>query len=138
MMKKSNKILKNNKGITGIDLTIGLIVLALFSGVITMLMSYTYKASLEIQKGANAMAYATMVLEKVDEKSYEEVNEAFVTYLENLGEIELSDQYVINFSAKELSKDLFKKVEITVNYDFFGEQKSLAINKLKIKELEEW
>ncbi len=137
MMKKSNKILKNNKGITGIDLTIGLIVLALFSGVITMLMSYTYKASLEIQKGANAMAYATMVLEKVDEKSYEEVNEAFVTYLENLGEIELSDQYVINFSAKELSKDLFKKVEITVNYDFFGEQKSLAINKLKIKELEE-
>lgn len=138
MMKKSNKILKNNKGITGIDLTIGLIVLALFSGVITMLMSYTYKASLEIQKGANAMAYATMVLEKVDEKSYEEVNEAFVTYLENLGEIELSNQYVINFSAKELSKDLFKKVEITVNYDFFGEQKSLAINKLKIKELEEW
>ena len=137
MMKKSNKILKNNKGITGIDLTIGLIVLALFSGVITMLMSYTYKASLEIQKGANAMAYATMVLEKVDEKSYEEVNEAFITYLENLGEIELSDQYVINFSAKELSKDLFKKVEITVNYDFFGEQKSLAINKLKIKELEE-
>lgn len=137
MMKKSNKILKNNKGITGIDLTIGLIVLALFSGVITMLMSYTYKASLEIQKGANAMAYATMVLEKVDEKSYEEVNEAFVTYLENLGEIELSNQYVINFSAKELSKDLFKKVEITVNYDFFGEQKSLAINKLKIKELEE-
>jgi len=137
MMKKSNKILKNNKGITGIDLTIGLIVLVLFSGVITMLMSYTYKASLEIQKGANAMAYATMVLEKVDEKSYEEVNEAFVTYLENLGEIELSDQYVINFSAKELSKDLFKKVEITVNYDFFGEQKSLAINKLKIKELEE-
>lgn len=137
MMKKSNKILKNNKGITGIDLTIGLIVLALFSGVITMLMSYTYKASLEIQKGANAMAYATMVLEKVDEKSYEEVNEAFVTYLENLGEIELSDQYVINFSVKELSKDLFKKVEITVNYDFFGEQKSLAINKLKIKELEE-
>lgn len=137
MMKKSNKILKNNKGITGIDLTIGLIVLALFSGVITMLMSYTYKSSLEIQKGANAMAYATMVLEKVDEKSYEEVNDAFVTYLENLGEIELSNQYVINFSAKELSKDLFKKVEITVNYDFFGEQKSLAINKLKIKELEE-
>ena len=137
MMKKLNKILKNNKGITGIDLTIGLIVLALFSGVITMLMSYTYKSSLEIQKGATAMAYATMVLEKVDEKSYEEVNEAFVTYLENLGEIELSDQYVINFSAKELSKDLFKKVEITVNYDFFGEQKSLAINKLKIKELEE-
>ena len=137
MMKKLNKILKNNKGITGIDLTIGLIVLALFSGVITMLMSYKYKYSLEIQKGANAMAYATMVLEKVDEKSYEEVNEAFVTYLENLGEIELSDQYVINFSAKELSKDLFKKVEITVNYDFFGEQKSLAINKLKIKELEE-
>ena len=87
MMKKLNKILKNNKGITGIDLTIGLIVLALFSGVITMLMSYTYKSSLEIQKGANAMAYATMVLEKVDEKSYEEVNEAFVTYLENLGEI---------------------------------------------------
>ena len=65
--------LKNNKGITGIDLTISIIVLTIFAGLIVGLMVNNYNVAIEIQKGANAMSYATMILEKVDEKAYEKV-----------------------------------------------------------------
>ena len=67
------RIISNNKGITGIDLTIGIIVLSIFSGVIISLMVNTYSTVVEIRKSANAMAYATIILEKVDEKSFEKV-----------------------------------------------------------------
>ena len=62
------KIISNNKGITGIDLTIGIIVLSIFSGVIISLMVNTYSTVVEIRKSANAMAYATIILEKLMKK----------------------------------------------------------------------
>ena len=104
------KIISNNKGITGIDLTIGIIVLSIFSGVIISLMVNTYSTVVEIRKSANAMAYATIILEKV-----------------------ISDDYKVEFSTETL-EDSFKKAIITVRYDVNGEEKSITINKLKVKE----
>ena len=126
-------IISNNKGITGIDLTIGIIVLSIFSGVIISLMVNTYSTVVEIRKSANAMAYATIILEKVDEKSFEKVNDSFVSYLEALGEVDISDDYKVEFSTETL-EDSFKKAIITVRYDVNGEEKSITINKLKVKE----
>ena len=131
--KNMKKIISNNKGITGIDLTIGIIVLSIFSGVIISLMVNTYCTVVEIRKSANAMAYATIILEKVDEKSFEKVNDSFVSYLEALGEVDISDDYKVEFSTETL-EDSFKKAIITVRYDVNGEEKSITINKLKVKE----
>lgn len=129
------RIISNNKGITGIDLTIGIIVLSLFTGVIVSLMLNAYRTTVEIKKSANAMAYATIILEKVDEKSFDYVNDGFVAYLENLGEVDINEDYTITFNTEVLEEDLFKKATITVSYDVNGEQKEITINKLKIKEL---
>ena len=123
--KNMKKIISNNKGITGIDLTIGIIVLSIFSGVIISLMVNTYSTVVEIRKSANAMAYATIILEKVDD--------SFVSYLEALGEVDISDDYKVEFSTETL-EDSFKKAIITVRYDVNGEEKSITINKLKVKE----
>ena len=131
--KNMKRIISNNKGITGIDLTIGIIVLSIFSGVIISLMVNTYSKVVEIRKSANAMAYATIILEKVDEKSFEKVNDSFVSYLEALGEVDISDDYKVEFSTETL-EDSFKKAIITVRYDVNGEEKSITINKLKVKE----
>ena len=117
------KVFSSNKGITLIDLTVGLVVLALFVGVIVSLMTYTYKTSLDIQKSANAMSYATIVFEKVDEKAYEDVDNDFISKLKESGEIQMNDDYALSLSTSELEKDLFKKVELHVDY------------KLKIKEI---
>lgn len=125
----------NEKGITGIDLTIGIVVLSIFTGVIVSLMLNAYSTSIEVKKSANAMAYATIILEKVDEKSFEDVNDSFVAYLEALGEVDISDDYTITFNTEVLEENLFKKATITVSYDVNDDQKSITINKLKIKEL---
>lgn len=134
-MKKRNMKILDNKGVTGIDLTISIVVLSIFSGLIITLMSSIYKNSIEIQKSANAMAYATIVLEKVDEKSFEEVDENFLNTLKNNGEVEIAEGYTINFSIDTVKENLMKKVTVKIFYDISGEQKSIVINKLKIKEI---
>ena len=125
----------NEKGITGIDLTIGIVVLSIFTGVIVSLMLNAYSTSIGVKKSANAMAYATIILEKVDEKSFEDVNDSFVAYLEALGEVDISDDYTITFNTEVLEENLFKKATITVSYDVNDDQKSITINILKLKEL---
>lgn len=138
MGEKKNTLL-DNKGVTGIDLAISLIIIAIFSGVIAMLMANMYRTSIEIQKSANAMAYATIVLEKVDEKSFEEIEDDFVEKLKSSGEFSMDDSYSINFSTDILEENLFKKIVVKINYEIGGEQKSITINKLKIKEIyKEW
>ena len=134
-MKKRNMKILDNKGVTGIDLTISIVVLSIFSGLIITLMSSIYKNSIEIQKSANAMAYATIVLEKVDEKSFNEIDENFVNALKTNGEIDVANDYAINFSTDVLEENLIKKVVVKVVYDINGEQKYITINKLKIKEI---
>lgn len=138
-MRKINKnTLSDNKGVTGVDLVIAVIVIAIFTGVITHLMASIYKMSIEIQKSANANAYATMILEKIDEKSFEEVTDNFVDNLKNNGEVNIDDDYTItmNITAIDgIDATLMKKVALKVEYNINGEKKQLFINKLKIKEI---
>ena len=133
MMKKM-KILCNNKGITGIDLTLSVIVLTTFVGIIIGLMVNNYRTSLEIQKSANAMSYATMILEKVDEKSYEKVTDDFLSTIS--GEISMDSDYDISFNVSQLDdSDYVKKVTIKVSYVVNNQRKDINISKLKIKEI---
>lgn len=126
--------LKNNKGITGIDLTISIIVLTIFAGLIVGLMVNNYNVAIEIQKGANAMSYATMILEKVDEKAYEKVTDNFVQELGD--EILINSDYTVNFKViQEDDNDYVKRVTVKVTYTVNNEEKSLEIRKLKIKEI---
>lgn len=136
-MKGKKKKFLNDKGVTGIDVTISIIVLTIFAGLIINLMSSIYKNSIEIQKGANAMAYATIVLEKVDEKAFDEIDDNFVNTLtkEENPEIAIDPNYAISFSTENLEEDLLKKVRVEVSYEISGEAKSLIIYKLKIKEI---
>lgn len=132
-MKK--KRILDNKGITGIDLVTGLIVFGLFVGLVTSLMTSIYRQSIEIQKSANAMAYATIVLEKVDEKAFEEIDNDFVTKLANSNEIVIDEGYTIDFSANIFINDVLKKVTVKVVYDINGQERLLTIDKLKVKEI---
>lgn len=133
-MRRKNKILYNDKGITGIDLTLSVIVLTTFAGVIISLMVNNYKTSLEIQKSANAMSYATMVLEKVDEKSYEKVTEDFLSEIS--GEISIDSDYEISLNVSQIDdSDYVKKVTIKVSYVVNNQRKDINISKLKIKEI---
>lgn len=130
----------NNKGITGVDITIAIIIIITFTGVIASLMFSIYNTSLNIQKGANADAYATMILEKVDEKSYDEVDENFIQMLKDDNEIEISDDYATELTIEpytDYQYELIKKVNLIIKYTVNKEEKTLNITKLKIKEMGE-
>lgn len=130
----------NNKGITGVDITIAIIIIITFTGVIASLMFSIYNTSLNIQKGANADAYATMILEKVDEKSYDEVDENFIQMLKDDKEIEISDDYITELTIEpytDYQYELIKKVNLIIKYTVNKEEKKLNITKLKIKEMGE-
>lgn len=146
MNAKQNKcfkeIIKENSGITGIDLVIAIIIMSIFIGVITSLMTGIYKQSLEIQASSNAMAYATIVLEKTDEKSFEEVQEPnFIENLSKSGEINIPEDYEVTFevsnpdSVSEEVSSVIKKVAVTIKYKINNEEKSILISKLKVKEI---
>lgn len=135
------KYLKEDKGVTGFDLTVSVIIIVIFSGLIASLMTNLYKISAEIQSSCNAMAYATIISEKIDEKSFEEVieNEDFYTYLKLNGEIEFSDDYSISVTQSKivgLEADKIRKIEIVVKYKVSNQQKKINLTKLKIKEIE--
>lgn len=133
-MREKKRIFYNNKGITGIDLTLSVIVLTTFVGIIISLMVNNYKTSLEIQKSANAMSYATMVLEKVDEKSYEKVTDDFLSEIS--GEISIDSDYEISLNVSQIDdSDYVKKVTIKVSYAVNNQRKEINISKLKIKEI---
>ncbi len=89
-------------------ITIGIIVLSIFSGVIISLMVNTYSTVVEIRKNCKCNGVRNNHAEKVDEKSFEKVNDSFVSYLEALGEVDISDDYKVEFSTETL-EDSFKK-----------------------------
>lgn len=139
-MNKWTKKFFSNKGITGIDLAIAIIILMTFTGIVSGLMYSTYATSISVKKSAEADAYATIILEKVDEKTYDEVDSNFVETLKTNNEIEISDDYTITFTVEPYSDyalDIVKKVEVTIKYNVSNEEKTLVISKLKIKEIGE-
>ena len=136
------KIMKKESGITGIDLVIAIIIMSIFIGIITTLMTNIYKQSLEIQASSYAMAYATVILEKVDEKSFEEVqNPNFIENLKDSGEITMPDDYEITLDISNpdnVTQDVasvIKKATVTVSYNVNNKEQSMSISKLKVKEI---
>ena len=133
---------KREEGVTIIDLVIAIIIMSVFVGVITTLMTGIYKQSLELQISSNAMSYATIILEKIDEKSFEEVqNPNFVENLKASGEVTIPEEYTIKLNVEnpdnvsEEVSDVIKKATVTVNYKIRNEEKSISISKLKVKEI---
>ena len=133
---------KREEGVTIIDLVIAIIIMSIFVGVITTLMTGIYKQSLEVQISSNAMSYATIILEKIDEKSFEEVqNPNFVENLQASGEVTIPEEYTIKLSVEnpdnvsEEVSDVIKKATVTVCYKIRNEEESISISKLKVKEI---
>lgn len=145
LYKKFISKFKSDKGITGADITLAIIVISIFTGLIANLMYSNYRMSLDIQKAAIADAYATIILEKVDEKSFTEVCDTdFVKNLQKYNEIDIDENYTITYNVTDCSSYMFqvlnkeaqpafKKITVTIQYD--NGSKEIVVNKLKVNEI---
>lgn len=131
---------KSQKGITGVDLTIAIIVIIIFTGVIANLLYSSYKLSLEIKKRAVADSYITAVLEKVDEKSFDDVSNS--NFISNLKDISIDSAYTVTYNVSDYGNGyningnpVFKKVTLIISYD--NGKNIITVNKLKVREVGE-
>ena len=128
------KILKNNKGISLTDVIIAVIVIVVFAGVTASYMYSNYRIALQVQATSNANAYATLIMEKVDEKSFEEVDGSFLDKITS--EISMDSRYTASFTCEDID-DTFKKCSVTITYGIneFGSNKQITLKKVKVKEI---
>lgn len=149
--KKRKFNVKENRGITLVDVTIAAIFVAVFTGTIASIMYKSYNMAIDIQDTSAANAYATIIMEKVDEKSFEEVseiNQPFLTTISNELDYD-SSKYKIEYKVDEETtqlyedlqeeyKSIFKKVTVTVSYAEGTKKEGkviISLSKLKVKEM---
>ena len=139
------KKLKKESGFTVIDAVIAVVSMIIFTGLLVSFMYKNYQVSLQVQATSNANAYATLIMEKVDEKPFEEIDSNFISKLTQIQdgadrpELEIDSKYTVSFNATTID-EYFKRCEVTVTYGgdskaFNYKEKKITLKKLKIKEI---
>ena len=133
------KKIKSEKGFTMEDLTVAVIIIITFVGIITSLMYSVKKLNVETDLTAQMTSYAVQIIEDIDKISYEEVNEELAkTYNEKFS---IPKAFKIDLKVSkygegiENMKELIKIVDLKISYTFKGNEQKFTVQKLKIKEM---
>lgn len=137
-MKILNK-LKQCKAATMSDVIIGILIMIMFTGILTTSFYQIYKYNISIRMNAVAVNYTVKILEDIDRMKYEEVtndlnNSISTNYsIKENYDVKLDIQ---NYNKDDSSKeDIIKIVTISVNYKVGNEDETYKVKKLKIKEM---
>ena len=135
-MKKLN--LKEDKGISMVDIIIAIVILSMFVGLIGSLYYNIAYSNNSVRMDATAAYYAIKIAEATDKMTYEEVEETLNETLKekyNLPENINATIQVEKYNEGDNTKlDIIKKLTIKVDYTFMNDSKSFELEKLKIKE----
>ena len=136
-------ILKNEKGLSGVDIVISIGIITLFATIIATIFSNLYVSNTRAIRQQAATNYAIQILEKVDELYYSEVtDENFeVKEIENgkhqVAGIEISKGYNVNISIEKYNEnfDVIKTVKVNIQYKVGKKDETLEMQKIKKKEI---
>ena len=130
--------LKNEKGATGIDITISVIILALFIGLITSLIYGINQSSKDIERKTEATNYAISEIEKLKAEDFETLESK-----QTSGYIDDTPYYktikVIDYADLEENKGqgkepgLVKKVTVEISYKSGKEDKKVELSTVLSK-----
>ena len=128
---------KNNNGFVAADMTIAIIAIIIFSGLIISMMYNNFLENMKIKKEALAMIYLTEALENIGIADYNEVTQENA---ESLIPTELADtsyqMQIEVISDLDLSdtEDIIKKVKATISYKIGNRNYETSLERIKIKE----
>lgn len=137
-MKGFNKF-KSSKGVTLADVVIGMMILIMFTGILTTSFYNIYKHNLTARYDAMVLDYAIKILEGTDKMTYEEVTNDLSDTLNIMYNI--PDDYEITLNVEKYNKDdntlndIIKIVTLNIEYEVPGETKTYSVTKLKYKEI---
>lgn len=140
-MKKIKMSLKEETGVTALDISTGTLIFVLFTTVILALYTQIYKQSALIKIHQDAMSYIIQICEDIDLKEYgmtENINEYKLNIIEQINfpidkyELTLNQEKYIETHLD--AEDLVKRINIRITYTFDGQEKIIEVNKIKVKE----
>jgi hypothetical protein len=132
------KKLKKNNGVSLLDVAVGLIILIMFTGILTTSFYKIYLYNISIRMNAIAVGYCIQIAEDIDQKKYEEVDNSLNDTLKD--DYGIPDLYTINLEIENYNKDdpekqdIIKIVDVEIEYKINNVEKTFGIRKLKIKE----
>ncbi len=136
---KNIKKIKSNKAMTMTDVVIGMLIIIIFTGILTSSFYQIYKYNISIKMNALALEYSIKILEDIDKMPYEEVNNQLNDSLkENYKIREGYNAYIEikNYNEEDNTKeDIIKIVTLTIKYKEIEKEQEYTVKKLKIKEL---
>lgn len=134
--------LKNNKGYTGVDISIAMIIIMIFIPTLFAISYSVQKTSNEVKRKSEAVSIATEILESAKVADYENLDnmeeEGYISVLEAKYSKDVS--YDINIEVEnyyptdvevEDREDLIKKVKVTVTYPIGKKTKSIDISTVR-------
>lgn len=137
------KMLKNEKGITGIDIIVSILIITIFVAILTVLFFNINTDSKGIERKTEATHYAISLIEEIKNKGIEEAD----MYIDNEGSSILDADkqatpytkkvYVVDYAEMEGNEDkmpnLVKKVTVEVSYINKGETETVELSALLTK-----
>ena len=148
--------LRDNKGITGVDISVSLIIIVLFVGIISSLLYNFVISSRNIDRKGTATDIAIQVIENIKQMDYEDIREdsnggITVDYIntyfrektgnqENKIDVKTGYDTIINIKnyKEEVGdnslQDVLKIVKVTVSYSIGNRQQSIDIGTTITKE----
>lgn len=143
------KFVRNERGVTGIDIAIAVIIIFIFASLIAVLISRTNSRSREIELKTEALDIAVTEIEKVKNEGFEK----YKNYNKNTTQDENGNSLVnqatgvqgyyktisvLDYTDIEGNEsaipDLVKKVTVTISYQFKGETQSIELSTILSKE----
>lgn len=144
--------LKSEKGFTGVDITIALILILLFMSLISIIFFNITKTSKGMDRKSEATYYATTIIEDIKGKDYDDVkitsseqspwvNVKDYNYLNNKGKIniDVEDGYtctinIANHYKEGSTNDLVKVVNVKVQYKVAGSIEEINLSTTLVRE----
>ena len=145
---------KSEKGVTGIDITLSVILITIFIGLLTTLSLNIEQKSKQVDRHAEALYYAVNSIEEVKKMDFETLPKT--TDLNNNKISLLADGYlknekgqetpyyrttnVIDYSqmpenqGKNSIPDIAKKINVKISYRVKEENKEINLSVVKVKE----
>lgn len=151
-MKRSK--LKNNQGFATSDALIAIIIIALFTGIISTLIYNIYISNSSLKRMSQANAYIVELFEYTEKLYYDEVNqENLMKYIndkyqekdvravsDDSYKVESQYKIIVNVnkynetSGNEDKLDLVKEVTITVKYKLGDKDQTITVRRIKNRE----
>lgn len=135
--------IKSKKGFVGIDMTLAIVAVIIFSVLIIALLNNIFSHNLKVNKKALATVYLTETLENIGIAKYEDITQENIDNkvinlipqeaLEKGYTIDIKVDEKINLEDEE-TEDIFKKIKVTISYNVKNKNYEYYMERLKAKE----